>query len=272
MRPRVVLLAMGFIGCLIDAACGAGPPAPAGVLPPLCVARLGSTRLRHERTIRACALSPDGKMIAAVPPYGGVVRVWDTATGALLNEIDADGIFLMESFFHGDYSFAFTPDGRMVAAAGKRDVVFWEVRSGREARRFRVGGKGIQALTFSRDGKSFYCGGGDNTLQLWDIASGKRLRSWDYFKGDPPVRLANGHADRSAVLKAVTPDGKTAVWVVERWADTGGGVSKEEGRLVTWDVAAGKDRGRIKDAGQGLVRRAGRALRRREARDHLLEK
>lgn len=187
-------------------------------------------------------------MIASVPQYGSKILVWDAATGALLHEIDARGLFSREFLTPADYTFAFSPDGRMLAAGVGPDVCFWSLASGREVRRFRGGYKGVAALTFSRDARTFYCGGGDNAIHQWDIASGKRLRSWDYFERDPPRIYASGFPDKTSALKAISADGKTAVWLVAHWADNGNGVGRTDGKLTVWDVGTGKDRCEIKDA------------------------
>jgi WD40 repeat protein len=216
-------------------------------LPPGAIARLGSVRLRHEDEVRAVAFSPDGKKIASVPQGGSRIRVWNTTTGKLLREIDAPGIFSRKIFAPDDYSLAFTPDGKAIAAGVGPDVCFWELASGRQVRRFPGKGKGIVALTFSRDKKSFYCGCSDNKLYQWEMATGKQLKYWDYFKGKQPRIYASGFPEKTAVLKAVCPNGKTAVWLVEHWADKGTGVGKDGWQFIIWDVAMGKDRCQLTD-------------------------
>jgi WD40 repeat protein len=212
---------------------------PQETLSPGAIARLGSLRLRHESEVRAIAFSPDGKKIASLAEY--TVRVWDPTTGKLLHEFRAPGICSCDVFNKEEDTIAFTPDGQAIAAGVKADVCFWDLQSGKEVRRFRGTGHGVQALTFARDGKSFYCGGADNKLYHWDIASGKLLRSWDYFEGKPPRIYAAGHAEKTAVLKAISPDGKTAVWLLKHWAEEGRGAMEGE-RRVLWDAATGKDR------------------------------
>ena len=115
--------------------------------------------------------------------------MWDTATGKLLHEFKAPGIFSREFFSPDDFTMAFTPDSKSVAAGVKGDVCFWDWQSGKEVRRFRVSDKGILALTFSSDNKTFFCGGADNKLYQWDVETGKQLQCWDYFEGKQPRKL-----------------------------------------------------------------------------------
>jgi WD40 repeat protein len=76
--------------------------------------------------------------------------------------------------------------------------------------------QGVQSVAFSPDGHSILSGGYDNTLKLWDIVTGKELRT---FTGHP-----------NAVFSvAFSPDGRTAL-------------SGSFGRRPSlWDVATGKE-------------------------------
>jgi WD40 repeat protein len=258
MSPsRLVLLSSCFLffGVASSASLSAGEPErprrdvdpEVRQLPVGAVARLGSLRLRHEQEVQSIVFSPDGKMIASAAKYDGKIRVWETVTGKLLHEVEATGLFSRASFAPDDYTLAVTPDGKSIAAGVGPDVCFWDLQSGREIRRFHGPGKGILKLTFSADGMSFYSGGADNKLYHWDIASGELVQCWDYFEGNRPRIYASGFPDRTAELKAVTPDGKTAVWFVRHWADHGTAVGVDATQLTVWDAATGKDRCRLTD-------------------------
>jgi hypothetical protein len=68
----------------------------------------------------------------------------------------------------------------------------------------------------SPDGRSALSGSSDNTLKLWDVATGKEIRSFV------------GHADRVWSV-AFSPDGRTAL------------SGSQDKTLKLWDVAAGKE-------------------------------
>src|SRR5438105_14735744 len=81
-------------------------------LPPGAVARLGTMRFHHhcDSGVTAVTYSPDEKLIASA---GGVdihtVRLWDAATGKLLQAFRLPGFF--------NYHNAFSPDSRWLACA-----------------------------------------------------------------------------------------------------------------------------------------------------------
>jgi RNA polymerase sigma factor (sigma-70 family) len=79
--------------------------------------------------------------------------------------------------------------------------------------RLRHGGKWIRSVAFSPDGKTVLSGGEDHAVHLWDVATGKRIRT---LQGGPAV--------------AFSPDGKTV-------ASAGG----EDGTVCLWDAADGKE-------------------------------
>jgi WD40 repeat protein len=183
-------------------------------------------------------------MLASLARFGAKVRVWDASTGKLLHEFDAAGLS-SRSFF--DRTLAFTPGGKAIAAGVEADICFFDLHSGREIRRFRGNGRRIVARTFSADGKTFYGGGADSKLYQWEVASGTLLRSWDYFEGRQQRIFSNGHAETTADLKAISPDGKTAVWYVQHWKEAGAGVVGEYEELRIWNLPERKDRYQLAD-------------------------
>lgn len=137
--------------------------------------------------------SPDGKRILASDYPGGVVAVWDVATGKQLTTIET-----------GSRSFAVAPDGRTLFAArqtkrkyereeqdGKRmirwtfegEVRAWNLDDGKLARTYKhQPPRGIGSLQLSPDGTRFvttenlsgtYERNPKSTTSLWDVKSGE---------------------------------------------------------------------------------------------------
>jgi WD40 repeat protein/serine/threonine protein kinase len=110
--------------------------------------------------------SPDGQLLLQMAP-GGVIRVFDVATGEVLRELPGDG--------RHTQSTAVSPDGREVALGKDRAVVLYDLRSERTE---EIGGLPGQVASVE-----FYAGGDellvlldDRRVGIWDRASGARTR------------------------------------------------------------------------------------------------
>jgi WD40 repeat protein len=120
---------------------------------------------------------------------GQIVRVWDAASGELLQTFtgSVDGVLTV----------AFSPDGQTLASGGYDKIVhLWDISTGAEIRRFEGHTDAVESVSFSPDGRTLITASDDRTARLWDVATGQELR-----------RLA-GHTNpvSSAVF---APDGKT---------------------------------------------------------------
>jgi WD40 repeat protein len=72
------------------------------------------------------------------------------------------------------YAVAFSPDGRRVATSGDdRSVRVWDVRTGKEVRRWAERQFCPRQLVFGRDGKTLFALKSSCVLRQWDVATGK---------------------------------------------------------------------------------------------------
>jgi RNA polymerase sigma factor (sigma-70 family) len=173
-------------------------------------------------TVSSAALSPDGKTVAegcTTPELGGqpqplvrqTVVLWDVATGRARWHTTN----LENTVFH----LRFTPDGKSLVGLSGRVIHVWDAASGNEQHRLTLpDGPGGGHVAFSPGGATAAAVCGDGTLGVWDVATGRRVRSFPGPQG-------------GIACLALAPDGRTLA--------SGGG---EGDRTVRhWDLATEKE-------------------------------
>jgi WD40 repeat protein len=174
-------------------------------------------RVGSERANVACAaLSPDGKILAAVG-WGTSVQLWEVPTGKPLRTFPGrpDNIPQL----------TFSPDGRLlVAVGGSGGVQVWDLGTGRRLDRGDGPPCRFGSLAFP-PGKVLTCGVQQQALVVWDALAGRALS---------PV---GGH-DNDVTAVAFAPGGKTLYSV---------GIAGQV-KVLEWDVATGKELREVKEA------------------------
>jgi len=122
----------------------------------------GGRALRYS----AVAISPDGKLVAAIDMAGAVADAWDATSGELLTEQ------------HNDASrfplIAFSADGRWLAMSGGNDVRVFDTSSWSQA--LAIAGPRVRALSFDPTGSRLVTGSAAGDASIWDIPSGLRAQ------------------------------------------------------------------------------------------------
>lgn len=128
--------------------------------------------LHHSDMVWALAISPDGKTLAA----GGsdsVVKFWDIKTG---NE---QGVSLAVGT--GVRSVAFAPNGKTLAvtlgSVNDAKVQLWNLETREVQTTLQGHQRGPECVAFNPDDNLLATGGHDRTVILWDVASGKKLKT-----------------------------------------------------------------------------------------------
>ncbi|HKI38872.1 MAG TPA: M56 family metallopeptidase, partial [Mycobacterium sp.] len=135
---------------------------------------------KHEETVRAAAISPDGAILAGAGEdlkmggAGNVIRIWDAATGRQIRELQGHN--------GSANALAFSPDGKQLAAGG------FSRRQG-----FANGGRAVGSPDLS------------DSIHLWDVSTGTDLRQ---FPGEPTEKWRDA---RDVNALAFTPDGRTLI-------------------------------------------------------------
>ena len=186
----------------------------------------------HSGHVTAVAVTPDGQR-AVSASYDKTLKVWDVSSGRDLRTLTGHLDRVMAA--------AVTPDGqRAVSASWDNTLKMWNLGRGYELRTLightsavaapeallpfeehlgksvLPGTSGVAAVAVTPDGQRAVSASADKTLKVWDLGSGRELRT------------LKGHND--AVLKvAVTPDGQRAV------------SGSEDKTLKVWDLGSGRE-------------------------------
>lgn len=168
-------LAVALIGLVLGAVGGLRGAAPADAkqdrtdlygdpLPADALVRLGTIRWRHSGPILSVAYLGDGKQMIT-GSQDGTLRIWEAATGRELRSF-----------------------GKAAPAANANVDL-----------RRRVYLNMMSAIALAPDGQALVSAGQDGTITLWDVATGKELRSW---KTNPPqgVHAIMFSADGKSVI------------------------------------------------------------------------
>jgi RNA polymerase sigma factor (sigma-70 family) len=127
--------------------------------------------------VPAVAFSPDGKVVAGGQGDGRVV-LWDVATGKELRAL--------KGATDSTSALAFSPDGRLLAAAGsvekggKRadEARLWDLRTGELLRSWK---DTATSLAFTPDGKALAILGKDGTVRLWELKAAEAAAPADDY-------------------------------------------------------------------------------------------
>lgn len=209
------------------------------------------TFLGHSALVDTVALSPDGKTALSSSGRDGTIKLWDVATGQVLQS------------FRSGTAVSFSPDGKFAVIGRDTGLLsLLDLAAGQETPFLSKHGEGVGSVSVSSNGKFAFSGGGDKMLKLWDLPSGKLVRTlpqntsaawvsvstngdtgvsytfsldglgtlaqWDLSSGKEVRRLgphSGGYSDTKLSL-SISANGKTAV-------------AGTDNRLKVWDLSTG---------------------------------
>jgi WD40 repeat protein len=175
-------------------------------------------RLRHPERVLRLAVSPDDRYLLT-SCEDRVVRVWDLAKGAEARRLEGK---------HSPWTLGLSPDGREVLThdlAGPATMsVISEVATGKELRRFPLGGEGV----WTPDGQRLLSNW-QGSLRVADARTGK------------VIRPLYGHRTWIRDV-AVSPDGRLGLSAsgTPAPADAYAGDAFDDCSVRLWDVGSGR--------------------------------
>ncbi|MGE3806687.1 MAG: hypothetical protein AB7K24_18625 [Gemmataceae bacterium] len=137
-----------------------GDALPAGAL-----ARMGSARFRTGEPYTALSFTTDGKVLVSTG-QGGILRVWDVATGKELRQFGV---------YEGSMIAAACAGNLVVLGGHDGQISFFRLDNGDDLKQFPAHQGPVLALAFTADGSTLLSAGGDCVIRLWDPQSGEAL-------------------------------------------------------------------------------------------------
>jgi len=224
----------------------------------------------HVNGATVLAFSPDSKTLASRGTGDNTIRLYDVAKGSDLQQItiqqenaqpNPGGAIVVWGGFGSSIGLAFSPDGKSVASTvtsapgraavpnvrggANSQIHVWDVTTGKVTRKIALPAQRIaNSFVFSPDGRVLATDNSDQTISLWEIASGKeRLQLGKPAAGNVQAGATavmvlpggiGGFGTAASTALAYAPDGKTLV-------------ARGPNKTVrVWDAVTGKELGQFK--------------------------
>lgn len=172
----------------------------------------------HKLQVWAAVFSPKGDILASSANMDQHILLWDVASGKELRRI-------LTAYLHDLHSLAWSPDGKILASAGSRAVdnspglidavCLWDPATGKQLRQWALRQSKDEPIhrrsfhvAFSPDGTLLAAADGDNTVVVWDTATGRMRARLSGHRGGVTaltfspngLMLASGGSDRTVRL------------------------------------------------------------------------
>jgi eukaryotic-like serine/threonine-protein kinase len=164
------------------------------------------TRTVHEGGTQTVRFSPDGQLLLSAGREDGLVRLLDAKSGQVVRTLSAEPR-------SGIWRAFFTRDGTL-AVSGDRNgsLRVWDVASGELRREVPTAVPEMLDLALAADGVHVLTVGRSEGVQVWSLATGQLVTSFEGLRGVVTVAASPG----GALVVAGTSDGLLAAWDLTR--------------------------------------------------------
>ncbi len=163
----------------------------------------GERLYKNEHVFADLRFSPDGKLLVTVD-HNGVLRVWNTTTWSLQQTIELERRATALDISH---------DGKTLAIGfgrslnSEQGIILWDFVTGAEQQ--TLSAQRPMGLAFSPDGRTLASTSESHTVDLWDVRSGRRLRS---LGGHKDLVFGVAFSNDATKLATTDADGNLRIW------------------------------------------------------------
>jgi RNA polymerase sigma factor (sigma-70 family) len=231
-----------------------------------------ATLADKANSLSAIRFTPDGKRVA-LAGADFVIRFWDWQARKETGRIQVPKEKEVQ-YPEALTMLAFSPDGGMLATACDsvilngvpRKIVLWDVAKATKLKTLTGPEFPVEGLAFTPKGDQIVANFTQGSFQVFDVASGDRLKPADNTWGNPAIALAFFRQGLNPEPGAVTPKLLTDLWDLATGEDISSGkvpdrlwslaISPDDrivaggdarGVIRLWNVATGDEVGRITD-------------------------
>jgi WD40 repeat protein len=154
----------------------------------------------HKGNVVAISFSADAKLIAS-SGIDGQIKLWDAATGGEVRSLRGSAMPVNDVVF--------SADGRSLTLGGGQAASLWELTTGGVRRAVALpddyARAGVDSMfsnggMLSPDGRLLVTGGGEGVAKIWDVATGRELKSLPLPQGKELGKAAFNSDGRLLVL------------------------------------------------------------------------